>query len=45
LDSERKLKVIADFSIVPVGHGSTSIGREVASAIYAIGDVEGMKYP
>ena len=38
------MKVIADFSIVPVGHGSTSVGREVVSTIRALADAKGVKY-
>lgn len=41
---ERKYKVIADFSIIPVGHGKTSIGRYVAAAIAAMKRIEGLKY-
>ncbi|MEM2107783.1 MAG: hypothetical protein QXL10_00660 [Candidatus Bathyarchaeia archaeon] len=33
------LKVIADFSILPIGHGETSIGRYVAAAISAMNKV------
>lgn len=36
-------KVIADFSIVPIGHGETSIGRYVAAAIAATNGVKGLK--
>lgn len=41
---ERKYKVIADFSIIPVGHGETSVGRYVAAAIAAMNGIEGLKY-
>jgi uncharacterized protein (TIGR00106 family) len=37
------LKVIADFSIVPIGHGETSVGRYVAAAISAMNKVRGLK--
>lgn len=36
-------KVIADFSIVPIGQGETSVGRYVAAAIAATKDVKGLK--
>jgi len=43
MGSERKCKVIADFSVIPVGHGETSIGRYVAAAISAMKTVKGLK--
>ena len=39
----RGCKVIADFSIIPIGQGETSVGRFVAVAISAINGVEGLK--
>lgn len=39
-----KHKVIADFSIIPLGHGETSVGRYVADAINAIKSVKGLEY-
>jgi uncharacterized protein YqgV (UPF0045/DUF77 family) len=36
-------KVIADFSIVPIGHGETSVGRYVAAAIAAAKGMKGLK--
>jgi len=39
-----KYKVIADFSIIPVGHGETSVGRYVAAAIAAMRGIKGLKY-
>jgi len=39
----RGCKVIADFSIIPMGQGETSVGRFVAVAISAINGVEGLK--
>ena len=37
-------KVIADFSIVPIGQGETSVGRYVAAAITAAKGVKGLKF-
>ena len=37
-------KVMAEFSVAPMGHGKTSIGRFVAVAIAAINEIEGLKY-
>jgi len=36
--------VIADFSIVPIGGGSTSIGRQVAIALKAMAKVKGIRH-
>jgi uncharacterized protein (TIGR00106 family) len=44
MGSEKKFKVIADFSIVPIGHGETSVGRYVAAAIAALKAVKGLEY-
>ncbi len=44
MGSEGKCKVIADFSIVPIGHEGTSVGRHVAAAVAAIKTVKGLKY-
>jgi len=41
---EKKYSVIADFSIVPIGHGETSVGRYVAEAINAVKKVKGLNY-
>jgi uncharacterized protein (TIGR00106 family) len=41
---EKKYSVIADFSIVPIGHGKTSVGRYVADAINAIKKVKDLNY-
>jgi uncharacterized protein (TIGR00106 family) len=41
---EKKYSVIADFSIIPVGHGETSVGRYVAEAINAVKKVKGLDY-
>lgn len=43
MGSERKCKVIADFSVTPIGHGETSIGRYVAAAVAAMKTVKGLK--
>jgi uncharacterized protein (TIGR00106 family) len=43
MDSE-KMVVIADFSITPIGLGTTSIGKQIAIAINAIKKVKGIKY-
>lgn len=37
-------KVMAEFSIAPMGHGKTSIGRFVAVAIARISGIKGLKY-
>ena len=39
---EKKYSVIADFSIFPIGHGETSVGRYVAEAINAVTKVKGL---
>ncbi|MGA2680741.1 MAG: MTH1187 family thiamine-binding protein [Candidatus Bathyarchaeia archaeon] len=36
--------VMAEFSIVPVGSGETSVGRYVAAAILAFRNVEGLDF-
>jgi uncharacterized protein (TIGR00106 family) len=43
MNSSKGSKIIADFSIIPIGHGETSIGRYVAAAIAAMGKVSGLK--
>jgi uncharacterized protein (TIGR00106 family) len=35
---------MAEFSIAPLGHGETSIGRYVAAAIAAMKEVKGLEY-
>ncbi|MGQ9718966.1 MAG: MTH1187 family thiamine-binding protein [Nitrososphaerales archaeon] len=42
--SPGRMAVIADFSIIPIGLGNTSIGRQIALAINAIKEVKGIKY-
>ena len=44
MSSAKSCKVIAYFTIVPVGIESTSIGSYVASAIEAIDKVKGLSY-
>jgi len=44
MNPEKGSKVIADFSITPIGHGETSIGRYVAAGIAAMKQVKGLKY-
>ncbi len=41
---EKKCSVIAEFSIVPLGHGETSIGCYVAEAIGALKKVKGLTF-
>lgn len=41
---QKKYSVIADFSIIPVGLGETSVGRYVAEAINAVKKVKGLDY-
>ena len=36
--------IIAEFSIVPVGSGETSVGRYVAAAINALKNAKGLEY-
>lgn len=43
-NSAKGSKVIADFSITPLGHGETSIGRYIAAAIASMNGVKGLKY-
>jgi uncharacterized protein (TIGR00106 family) len=42
MNSVKSCKMIAYFSIVPVGQQSTSLGSYVAAAIEAINEVEGL---
>ena len=42
MSSRKSCKVIAYFSIIPVGQDSTSMGSYVASAIEAIKEVKGL---
>jgi len=42
MNTEKKCKVVAYFSIVPVGQESTSIGSYVAAAIAEMNTVEGL---
>ncbi len=42
MNSVKSCKVIAYFSIVPVGQQSTSLGSYVAAAIEAMNEVEGL---
>lgn len=43
VSSAKGSKVIADFSVVPIGHGETSIGRYVAAVIAAMNGVKGLR--
>ena len=36
-------KVMAEFSVTPIGHGETSINRYVAAAVIALNEVKGLK--
>jgi uncharacterized protein (TIGR00106 family) len=36
--------VIADFSIIPIGHGETSVGRFVAAAAKAFENIKGLDF-
>ena len=38
-----KIVVIADFSIVPIGLGVTSVGKQIAEAINAIKELDGIR--
>ncbi|MCP8310810.1 MAG: MTH1187 family thiamine-binding protein [Candidatus Methylarchaceae archaeon HK02M1] len=39
-----KIVIIADFSIIPLGLGTTSVGKQIAEAVNAMKKVEGMRY-
>lgn len=41
---KKKYSIIADFSIIPVGHGETSVGRYVAEALNAVKKVKGLDF-
>ncbi|MGE5556148.1 MAG: MTH1187 family thiamine-binding protein [Methanocella sp.] len=41
---EKNQRVIADFSIVPIGEGQTSVGRYVAAAVKALKNIDGLDY-
>jgi uncharacterized protein (TIGR00106 family) len=41
---EKTNQVIADFSIVPIGEGETSVGRYVAAAVKAFEGIKGLDY-
>ena len=41
---DKNHQVIADFSIVPIGHNETSVGRYVAAAVKAFENVKGLDY-
>ncbi len=43
MSSAKTCKIVAYFSIVPVGVNSTSIGSYVAAAVAAINEVKGLK--
>jgi len=42
--SSLKIVVIADFSIIPLGLGDTSVGKQIAEAINAIKEVKDIRY-
>jgi uncharacterized protein (TIGR00106 family) len=39
----KKISVIADFSITPIGLGTTSLGRYIGEAVNAMNKVEGVR--
>jgi len=41
---EKKYSIIADFSIIPSGHGETSVGRYIAEALNAVKKVKGLDF-
>lgn len=41
---EKTNLVIADFSIVPIGEGQTSVGRYVAAAVKGFQNIKGLTY-
>jgi uncharacterized protein (TIGR00106 family) len=40
---ENSHSIIADFSIVPVGHGETSVGKYVAAVVKALKNIKGLE--
>jgi uncharacterized protein (TIGR00106 family) len=44
MNSMKKSKVLAEFSVFPIGQKGTSVGKYVAAAIAAINQVKGLKY-
>ena len=43
MSSVKRSKVLAEFSIIPIGQEGTSLGRYVASALVAMEGIEGLK--
>ena len=43
MSSSKKNAVIADFSIIPIGFGTTSLGKYIGEAISAMSKVEGVR--
>ena len=41
---DKNHSVIADFSIIPVGQGESSVGRYVAAAVNALRNVKGLDF-
>jgi uncharacterized protein (TIGR00106 family) len=44
MTASRKVTVMADFSIIPIGHGNTSVGKYVGEAVKAISKIKGIRY-
>lgn len=42
--ASKKVTVMGDFSIIPVGHGKTSVGKYVGEAVKAISKIKGIRY-
>jgi len=42
--ASKKATVMADFSIIPVGHGNTSVGKYVGEAVKAISKIKDIRY-
>ena len=41
---DKNHSVIADFSIIPIGHSESSVGRYVAAAVNAFKNVKGLDF-
>ena len=44
MSTSERIVAIAEFSIIPLGFGGTSIGRHVAEVVNAIKEIKGIRY-
>jgi uncharacterized protein (TIGR00106 family) len=44
LDLDKNHSVIAEFSIIPIGHSESSVGRYVAAAVNAFKNIKGLDF-